>query len=62
MHEGGRVVTKSDLEEVLKTKTEKADRRKGGKERAYQGESYYLWECPVRYRKQSKNKLQKISA
>lgn len=45
---GGKVVTISDLKEVLKAKTEEKDRQKGGEERCYHGESYYSWECPVK--------------
>lgn len=48
MLKGGRVVTISDLKEVLKAKTEEKDRQKGGEERSYHGESYHSWECPVR--------------
>lgn len=56
----GRVVTTSDLKEVLKAKTEEKDRHKGGEERSYHGESYYSRECPVRkHTNTHKKKLQK---
>lgn len=44
----GRVVTISDLKEVLKAKTEEKDRQKGGEERSYHGDSYYSWERSVK--------------
>ena len=54
----GRVVTVSDLKEVLRARTEEKDRQRGSKERSYHGESYcYSWECPVQ--QQSTQMLQR---
>lgn len=61
----GRVVTVSDLKEVLKAKMkEEKDRQKGGEERSYHGESYHSQECPVKQQSAvntNKKKLQKNS-
>lgn len=55
----GRVITISDLKEVLKAKTEEKDRQKGGKGRSYH-ESHFSWECPVK--QQSVNTKRKKSS
>lgn len=55
----GRVITISDLKEVLKAKTEEKDRQKGGKGRSYH-ESHLSWECPVK--QQSVNTKRKKSS
>lgn len=44
----GRVVTISDLKEVLKAKTEETDRQRRGKESSYHEESCSSWERPVK--------------
>lgn len=47
MHKG-RVITISDLKEVLKAKTDKKDRQKGGMERSCHKEGHYTWKCPLK--------------
>lgn len=44
----GRVITITDLKEVLKAKTEEKEKQKGGEERSRRGESLYSWDCPVK--------------
>lgn len=55
-----RVVTISDLKEVLRAKTAEMDRLKASEERSYQGESYYSWEYTVK--QPTQKKLQQNSA